>query len=86
LHNEPVINLAYEHRRKYRLWGRADGWAAEAIPVVGCALGNLLIEGTVAGEVRLGYKIPDDFGLSLLRGMSELPPPPLTQLGRFAPR
>ena len=84
LHNEPVINLVYEHRRKYRLWGRADGWAAEVIPVAGCALGNLLIEGAVAGEVRLGYKIPDDFGLSLLRGMSALPPPRVELTGSQA--
>jgi hypothetical protein len=75
LHNEPIINLAYEHRRKYRVLGRADGWAVEAIPVVGLMAGNLLIQGNVAGHVRLGYKIPDDFGTTLLRGMSELPPP-----------
>ena len=75
LHNEPIINLAYEHRRKYRVLGRADGWAVEALPVVGFMLGNLLTQGHAGGQVRLGYKIPDDFGATLLRGMSGLPPP-----------
>jgi hypothetical protein len=75
IHNEPVVNLNYEQRRKYRLLGRADGWALEALPVAGVMLGNLLTQGQVGLLARLGYKIPDDFGITLLRGMSELPPP-----------
>jgi len=81
VHNEPVVNLAYEHRRKYRVLGRADGWAVEAIPVVGFMAGNLLTQAQVGAQVRLGYKIPDDFGSSQLRGMNELPPPRPTRTG-----
>jgi hypothetical protein len=75
LHNEPILNLGYEHRRKYRLAGVADGWSVEAIPSVALALGNLLTYVQLGGQVRVGYKIPQDFGTTFLRGMSELPPP-----------
>jgi hypothetical protein len=85
LHNELVVNLAYEHRRKYRLLGRADGWAVEVVPVVGAAAGNLLTQGLFRGHLRIGYKIPDDFGGTLLRGMGELPPPrPLPDSARWS--
>ncbi|MFB3818981.1 MAG: lipid A deacylase LpxR family protein [Candidatus Methylomirabilales bacterium] len=75
LHNEPVVNLAYEHRRKYRWLGRAEGWALEGLPIAGAMLGNLITQAQLGIQVRLGYRIPDDFGMTLLRGMSELPPP-----------
>ena len=75
LRNEPLLNLMYEHRRKIRLAGRDDGWAAEAIPVVGIMAGNLRSLGHLGGQVRLGYRIPDDFGVTLLREMGDLPPP-----------
>lgn len=75
LHNEPILNLGYEHRRKYRLAGVTDGWSVEAIPAVALALGNLLTYVQLGGQVRVGYKIPQDFGTTFLRGMSELPPP-----------
>jgi hypothetical protein len=75
IHNEPIANLGYEHRRKYRLLGRSDGWAVEATPIAGVMLGNLSTQGHLGGQLRLGYRIPDDFGGTLLRGMGELPPP-----------
>ncbi len=75
LHNEPLFNLGYEYRHKFRLAGRPDGWAVEAIPTAGAALGNLLTGAQVNGLVRFGYNIPNDFGLTLARGMGQLPPP-----------
>jgi hypothetical protein len=78
LHNEPILNLTYEHRRRFRLAGTPEGWSAEAIPVASVALGNLLTQGHLAGVVRLGWKIPQDFGPTLLRSMNVLPPPPLS--------
>ena len=54
------------------------GWIlvfGEAIPAVALALGNLLTYVQLGGQVRVGYKIPQDFGTTFLRGMSELPPP-----------
>lgn len=75
LHNEPILNLVYEHRRKYRLWGEAQGFAAEVLPVGNLMLGNVLTQLQLGGQVRLGYRIPDDFGTTLMRGMVHLPPP-----------
>jgi lipid A 3-O-deacylase len=75
LGNEPIFNLVYEHRRKYRLLGEPHGPALEAIPVGNVMLGNMLTQAQLGGQFRFGYNIPDDFGASLLRGMSQLPPP-----------
>jgi len=75
LRNEPIVNLTYEHRQKYRVAGRADGWAVEVIPVVGLMAGNLRTLGHLGGQMRLGRRIPDDFGTTLLRDMGDLPPP-----------
>jgi len=75
LHNEPIFNLVYEHRRKYRLLGEPQGFAVEALPVGNVMLGNLLVQGQIGGQFRFGYNIPDDFGTTLMRGMGHLPPP-----------
>jgi hypothetical protein len=74
LENEPILNLAYEYRRKFRLAGRCKGWAIEAIPSAGGWLGNLLTQGQFGGFLRAGYNLPNDFGLTLIRGMGHLPP------------
>ena len=75
LENEPILNLAYEYRHKFRLAGHGDGWSAEALPSVGGLLGNVLTQGQIGGLVRAGWRIPDDFGITLARGMGHLPPP-----------
>ncbi len=35
--NEPVLNLTYEYRHKFRLAGRRDRWSVEALPTTGVA-------------------------------------------------
>jgi len=75
LHNEPIFNLVYEQRRKYRLLGAAHGPAVEALPVGNVMLGNVLTQAQLGGQFRFGYNIPDDFGTTLMRGMVYLPPP-----------
>jgi len=75
LHNEPIFNLIYEHRRKYLLYGEDSGWVAEALPYANAMVGNYLTQGQVGTQFRVGRGIPDDFGTSLLRGMGFLPPP-----------
>jgi lipid A 3-O-deacylase len=67
--------LVYEYRHKFRLVGRPDGWSAEALPLAGGWLGNLFTQGQVGGLVRFGYNVPEDFGVTLARGMGQLPPP-----------
>ena len=75
IHNEPILNLAYEYRHKFRLAGRREAWSAEALPIVGGWLGNVLIQGQIGGFLRFGYNMPDDFGITLARGMGHMPPP-----------
>ncbi|MCX8156671.1 MAG: lipid A deacylase LpxR family protein [Verrucomicrobiae bacterium] len=75
LRNEPILNLVYEHRRKYALWGESRGFSVEALPIANAMLGNVLIQGQVGAQLRFGYRVPDDFGTTLMRGMVHLPPP-----------
>lgn len=73
LHNEPILNLLYEHRRKYSLFQTEPGFAADCIPSGNIMLGNVLIQGHAAAEARLGWNLPDDFGTTLLRGFGTMP-------------
>lgn len=75
LQNEPILNLAYEYRYKLRLAGRRAAWSAEGLPIVGGWLGNALTQGQIGGLLRCGYNMPDDFGVTLARGMGHMPPP-----------
>jgi hypothetical protein len=75
LHNEPLLNLNYEHRRRFRLLGTSEGWSTEAIPIASVALGNMVTQGQLAGMFRFGYRMPQTFGPTVLRGMTQVPPP-----------
>lgn len=75
LENEPIFNLAYEYRHKFQLAGERERWSAQAFPVAGGWLGNMLIQGQVGGLLGFGYNVPDDFGPTLVRGMGHMPPP-----------
>lgn len=75
LKNEPIVNLAYEYRHKFRLAGERESWSAEASPLAGGWLGNMLTQAQFGGVVRAGYNIPDDSGPTLMRGMDQMPPP-----------
>lgn len=75
LENEPIFNLAYEYRRKFHLAGDRDRWSAQAFPLAGGWLGNMLVQGQAGALLRFGYNVPDDFGPTLVRGMGHMPPP-----------
>ncbi|MCL7715027.1 lipid A deacylase LpxR family protein [Stenotrophomonas mori] len=70
LHNEPVFRLLHE-----RMWRRPArtpaGWSWDAIGHGGAALGNLTTHGNAGGELRAGWKLPDDFGSSPMRPAGE---------------
>ncbi len=72
LKNEPVVNLLYEYRHKYRLTPRDEAVSAELIPMGGAFLGNYLIQAEAEVQCRIGYH-PDDFGATVLRGIGYLP-------------
>ena len=75
LKSEAILNIVYEHRRRYTLAGEDAGWSFEAIPVTGAMLGNVLIQAEAEAQVRFGYHLPDDFGTTLMRGLGNLPFP-----------
>ena len=67
LENEPGFVLFYE--RKWRL-ARArliDDLGYDFITHAGLALGNVYDYAATGGELRFGWKIPNDFGTSLIR-------------------
>lgn len=76
LHNEPIVQLM--HERLYRIAGQPSrsGWGWDAIGHAGGALGNLAIHANIGGELRYGFRLPDDFGSSPLRPAGDNSAPP----------
>lgn len=73
--NEPILDLVYEYRHKYTLTPPDATIGAELIPVGGAFLGNYLTQAQADVQYRIGYHLPDDFGVTILRGMGHLPFP-----------
>ncbi|MFT4247405.1 MAG: lipid A deacylase LpxR family protein [Pseudomonas sp.] len=73
LHNEPLVGLVHERMRR---WPRdasrnADGWGWDAIAHGGGVLGNRATLVDAGGELRFGWKLPDDFGSTPTRPAGE---------------
>lgn len=75
LKDEPLLNLIYEYRHRYRLAGSDNGLAAELIPIGTAMVGNYLTKARVEAQLRLGYRLSDDFGETSIRGLGALPLP-----------
>jgi len=73
LHNEPVFMLTHERMRRWPADATANaaGWGWDAISHYGGAIGNLATHANGGGEVRFGWKLPDDFGSTPLRPAGE---------------
>ena len=73
LHNEPVFMLTHERMRRWPADATANlgGWGWDAISHYGGAVGNLATHLNGGGEVRFGWKLPDDFGSTPLRPAGE---------------
>lgn len=73
LRNEPVFKLTHERMRRWPgdASVNASGWGWDAISHYGGAIGNLATHANAGGEVRLGWKLPDDFGSSPSRPAGE---------------
>ncbi|HSH94046.1 MAG TPA: lipid A deacylase LpxR family protein [Roseimicrobium sp.] len=61
LSTEPGLQLKYQRQWLYRV-NAAENWALDFVPSVGASLGNVLTSGHLGSMVRLGYKLPEDFG------------------------
>lgn len=69
--NEPGINLIYERKWRYSTRGSRVGWGTELIPRAGFSLGNIFTYANAGLEVRAGYRLPADFGTSLIRAVGD---------------
>ncbi|HWA11196.1 MAG TPA: lipid A deacylase LpxR family protein [Opitutaceae bacterium] len=67
LKDEPGVNAVYEH--KWRLYARAfsDVLGADLVPHLGASLGNVQTYANAGGTLRLGFNLPSDFGVQLIR-------------------
>jgi lipid A 3-O-deacylase len=68
LEDEVGVNLIFE--RKWRLNGRAlgDFIGLDFVPHVGVSLGNVQTYANAGTMARLGFNLPSDFGVDLIRG------------------
>ena len=73
LRNEPVANLFYEYRHKFRLVSAGEGFVVELLPMGSASLGNLSIQTGAEAQLRIGSHVGDDFGATHLRGTGYLP-------------
>lgn len=62
LDNEPVINLYYEHARRFLLLKSRAQENLEFMPYGGVALGNALTYGAIGATVRIGGELTKDRG------------------------
>lgn len=67
LHDEVGVNVIFE--RKWRLYGRAlnDVLGIDLVPHAGVSLGNVQTYANAGGTLRLGFNLPSDFGVQLIR-------------------
>ncbi|HOC17254.1 MAG TPA: lipid A deacylase LpxR family protein [Vicinamibacterales bacterium] len=75
LRNELLLNVFYEHRRRFTVHATPGGWTLQAIPRAGASAGNLLVQAQAEAYVRFGRHLPDDFGSSPARGLGNVPLP-----------
>jgi lipid A 3-O-deacylase len=71
--NEVVGDAAYEERRRYRLLGGREFWSMEFISSVGYKVGTIEDSARVGCELRAGYRLPADFGSTLIGSAGNIP-------------
>jgi hypothetical protein len=67
LKNEPGLAAIYERKWQLDPFFSRETFALDAITHLGCALGNIATYANTGFETRLGWNLPDDFGVSLMR-------------------
>ncbi|MDI6795836.1 MAG: lipid A deacylase LpxR family protein [Desulfatibacillaceae bacterium] len=71
LKNEPVLNLYYERKWRFKQLATGRGWGADFIPHLGGAAGNAYTGLNLGGQVRFGWRLPNDFGTFVIRSGSD---------------
>jgi hypothetical protein len=67
LKNEPGVAAIYERKWQFAPFFSNGAFAMDAISHLGCSLGNVATYANTGFETRLGWNLPDDFGVSLIR-------------------
>lgn len=67
LKDEIAIQMIYEHKLKLYRAGETEGLGFEIIPHFGGGLGNVYIYANMGYQIRLGWKLPNDFGMGPFR-------------------
>ncbi|MEX2480276.1 MAG: lipid A deacylase LpxR family protein [Gammaproteobacteria bacterium] len=67
LDTEPGFVIFYERKWRLQRMMFVDDLGYDFITHAGLALGNVYDYGAAGGELRFGWKLPDDFGTSLIR-------------------
>jgi hypothetical protein len=79
LKNEPIVNLYYQYSRRLLRHAPADGGGVDLGCNGGAGLGNYYIGSNVGFLGRVGYRLPNNYGVTPLMGGAEsmvgLPPP-----------
>lgn len=75
LHDEPGFLLTWQRHSRMASIEKKSGFCADFIPHYGVTLGNVLSTLNTGAESRIGYRIPKDFGTSLIRPGSILSDP-----------
>lgn len=67
LHDEAGLNVIFE--RRWRLYGRAlnDVLGIDFVPHAGLSLGNIQTHANAGATLRLGFNLPSDFGVQIIR-------------------
>ncbi|MCC5090447.1 lipid A deacylase LpxR family protein [Xanthomonas campestris] len=71
LKDEPIFNVGYEHRHRSPTRRLMGGLESQMISRWEGQVGNLLTAAEVGGELRLGFRLPNDFGTTSFRSVGE---------------
>ena len=67
LRDEAGLNVIYEWRWRMYARARDDFLGIDFVPHVGVSLGNVQTHANAGGTLRLGFNLPSDFGVQLIR-------------------
>jgi lipid A 3-O-deacylase len=75
LPTEPEGGMIFERRHRFDLLDPAGQWNLELIPTLGGQLSTVLVKADAGAQLRAGFRVPRDFGTSLISTSGNLPPP-----------
>jgi hypothetical protein len=70
LHDEPGFRLKAERAYRFNMLSRGSDFGAEFIPWAGFSAGTVEDTARIGGIVRLGFLLPDNFGIRVIDSLS----------------